>query len=54
MDGHSIVEFLTGADATTLAFTFSRVLHLSAVWGAMTLMFSPMANAYFRSVRRTA
>ncbi|MEN3540878.1 hypothetical protein AAH991_37595 [Microbispora sp. ZYX-F-249] len=38
----------------TLAFTASRVLHLSAVWGAMALMFGPVANAYFRSVRGSA
>ncbi|GGQ20318.1 hypothetical protein [Streptosporangium pseudovulgare] len=53
MEGNSIIEFFAGADAMTLAFTFSRVLHLVAVLGAMALMFSPGANAYFHGAGRS-
>ncbi|GAA2798919.1 hypothetical protein [Nonomuraea dietziae] len=49
--GNSVTTFLTTADAMTLTFTVSRILHLAAVLGAMTLMFSPSANAYFRRKR---
>lgn len=51
LEGNSVVTFLTTADAMTLTFTVSRILHLAAVLGAMTLMFSPSANAYFRRKR---
>ncbi|MCG5215604.1 hypothetical protein [Streptosporangium sp. KLBMP 9127] len=54
MDGNSIGEFFANADAMTLTFTVSRVVHLAAVLGAMVLMFGPAANAYFRGVRRRA
>ncbi|GAA2404465.1 hypothetical protein [Nonomuraea africana] len=46
--GNSAAAFLTSADALTLTFTASRILHLAAVLGAVTLMFSPTSNAYFR------
>ncbi|NUP04091.1 MAG: hypothetical protein HOV97_34375 [Nonomuraea sp.] len=50
LDGGSIAGWAAGADATTWMFAISRVLHLTAVLGAVTLMFQPRANAYFRSV----
>ncbi|MFD1933523.1 MULTISPECIES: hypothetical protein [Nonomuraea] len=46
--GNSVVEFYASADAMTYVFTASRILHLAAVLGAMVLMFSSAANAYFR------
>ncbi|MFI6738765.1 hypothetical protein ACIBI9_38075 [Nonomuraea sp. NPDC050451] len=47
--GGSIGEAVAGADAMALIFAGSRILHVVAVLGAMTLMFQPRANAYFRS-----
>ncbi|NUR86022.1 MAG: hypothetical protein HOY71_18230 [Nonomuraea sp.] len=49
LDGGSIAEWAAGADALTWVFVVSRVLHLTAVLGAVTLMFQPRANAFFRS-----
>lgn len=49
LDGGSVAAWAAGADALTWAFAISRVLHLTAVLGAVTLMFQPRANAYFRS-----
>ncbi|MET7331633.1 hypothetical protein [Nonomuraea sp. NPDC005650] len=47
--GGSIGEAVAGADAMGLLFAGSRILHVVAVLGAVTLMFQPRANAYFRS-----
>ncbi|MEV4580116.1 hypothetical protein AB0K16_43410 [Nonomuraea jabiensis] len=47
--GGSIAEAVAGADAMGLLFAGSRILHVVAVLGAVTLMFQPRANAYFRS-----
>ncbi|MFG6198504.1 hypothetical protein [Nonomuraea sp. JJY05] len=47
--GGSIGEAVAGADAMGLVFAGSRILHVVAVLGAVTLMFQPRANAYFRS-----
>ncbi|GAA2209764.1 hypothetical protein GCM10009850_052230 [Nonomuraea monospora] len=47
--GGSITEAMAGADAMAWVFAASRVLHVLAVLGAVTLMFQPRANAYFRS-----
>lgn len=47
--GGSIAEAVAGADAMGLIFAASRILHVVAVLGAVTLMFQPRANAYFRS-----
>ena len=55
--GHSVGEFLAGADLMVLLFASSRVVHLMAVFAALVLMFRPAANDYFRaarSVRRLA
>jgi hypothetical protein len=49
--GHSVGEFLSGADLMLLLFASSRVVHLSAVFAALVLMFRPAANDYFRAVR---
>src|SRR5215213_6873758 len=53
--GHSVGEFVSGADPMLLLFASSRVVHLIAVFAALVLMFRPTANDYFRaaqSVRR--
>ncbi|MEV4358548.1 hypothetical protein ACWEPL_03315 [Nonomuraea sp. NPDC004186] len=47
--GGSIAEAVAGTDAMGLIFAGSRILHVVAVLGAVTLMFQPRANAYFRS-----
>ncbi|WP_433435169.1 hypothetical protein [Nonomuraea sp. CA-141351] len=47
--GGSISEAVAGADAMGLIFAASRILHVVAVLGAVTLMFQPRANAYFKS-----
>jgi hypothetical protein len=47
--GGSIGEAVAGADAMGLVFAGSRIMHVVAVLGAVTLMFQPRANAYFRS-----
>ncbi|MFI6927528.1 hypothetical protein ACIBIZ_46880 [Nonomuraea spiralis] len=49
LHGGSIAEAAAGADAVAWLFTISRALHLTAVLGAVTLMFQPRANAWFRS-----
>jgi hypothetical protein len=47
--GGSIAEAVAGADAMSVIFAVSRILHVTAVLGAVMLMFQPRANAYFRS-----
>jgi hypothetical protein len=49
--GHSVGEFVAGADPMVLLFASSRVVHLIAVFAALVLMFRPAANAYFRAAR---
>ena len=49
--GHSVGEFLSGADPMLLLFAASRVVHLIAVFSALVLMFRPAANDYFRAAR---
>ncbi|MFF0869193.1 hypothetical protein ACFYUV_46070 [Nonomuraea sp. NPDC003560] len=49
LHGGSIAGAAAGADVVTWLFTISRVLHVTAVLGAVTLMFQPRANAWFRS-----
>ncbi|MFC4121346.1 hypothetical protein [Nonomuraea zeae] len=51
LNGGSIAEVVAGADALWWVFATSRTLHVVAVLGAVTLMFQPRANAYFRSAR---
>ncbi|MFG3441935.1 hypothetical protein ACGF0J_32220 [Nonomuraea sp. NPDC047897] len=48
LDGGSIAAALAEAGVVDLMFMGSRSLHLLAVLGAVTLMFQPRANAYFR------
>ena len=50
-EGHPIGEFVAGADLMLLIFASSRVVHLSAVFAALVLMFRPAANDYFRAAR---
>jgi hypothetical protein len=50
-EGHTIGEFVAGADLMLLLFASSRVVHLMAVFGALVLMFRPAANEYFRAAR---
>lgn len=52
--GNSVVEFFGDADLMTLLFTLSRVVHLAAVLGAMSLMFSPVANPFFHRLQPAA
>jgi hypothetical protein len=47
--GGSIGQAVADADAWALVFAGSRILHVTAVLGAVVLMFQPRANAYFRS-----
>ncbi|MFI7705908.1 hypothetical protein [Nonomuraea sp. NPDC049480] len=54
LDGGSIAEAVAGMDAVSWAFASSRILHLTAVLGAMALMFQPRANAYFASAGAAA
>ncbi|WP_433246160.1 hypothetical protein ACQPYK_44740 [Streptosporangium sp. CA-135522] len=54
LEGNSIGQFLADADVMTLAFTASRIVHLTAVLSAVALMFSSASNAYFRSVSRAS
>ncbi|MFC4119127.1 hypothetical protein [Nonomuraea zeae] len=49
LGGGSIAEVVAGADPLWWVFATSRTLHVAAVLGALTLMFQPRANAYFRS-----
>jgi hypothetical protein len=50
-EGHTIGEFLAGADLMLLLFASSRVVHLMAVFTALVLMFRPAANDFFRAAR---
>ena len=50
-EGHTIGEFVAGADVMVLLFASSRVVHLMAVFAALVLMFRPAANDYFRAAR---
>jgi hypothetical protein len=50
-EGHTIGEFLEGADLMYLLFASSRAVHLIAVFAALVLMFRPAANDYFRAAR---
>jgi len=50
-EGHTIGEFVAGADLMVLLFASSRVVHLIAVFAALVLMFRPAANDYFRAAR---
>lgn len=56
LDGGSVAAALAEAGVVDLVFMGSRSLHLLAVLGAVTLMFQPRSNAYFRdrAVRRTS
>jgi len=51
VEGHTVGEFLAGADLMSLLFASSRVVHLIAVFAALVLMFRPAANDYFRAAR---
>jgi hypothetical protein len=46
--GHSPALAIEHADLSTWLFALSRIGHVSAVLGALVLMFRPAANAYFR------
>jgi hypothetical protein len=46
--GHSPVLAIAHASLFTWLFALSRIGHVSAVLGALVLMFRPAANAYFR------
>jgi len=46
--GHSLAEYFAGAQAMSLLFAASRVIHIAAVFGGLLFMFRPKANAYFR------
>ncbi|NUW43237.1 hypothetical protein [Nonomuraea rhodomycinica] len=48
LDGGSIGDAVAAAGPMDLLFAGSRILHLLAVLGAVTLMFQPRANAFFR------
>ncbi|GAA3256383.1 hypothetical protein [Nonomuraea helvata] len=50
--GGSIGEAVAGADVMGLIFAGSRIMHVVAVLGAVTLMFQPRANAYFKRPAR--
>ncbi|NUU21633.1 MAG: hypothetical protein HOV68_08985 [Streptomycetaceae bacterium] len=49
--GESALSDLLDAGAVDLVFLASRVVHVTAVYAAVVLMFRPAANAYFRAVR---
>ncbi|WP_052850953.1 hypothetical protein [Streptomyces avicenniae] len=49
--GESSLGDIADADAMDLLFGASRTLHVAAVLTAVTLMFLPAANAYFRTER---
>jgi len=51
IEGHTVGEFLAGADLMSLLFASSRVVHLIAVFAALVLMFRPASNDYFRAAR---
>ncbi|MGW5862978.1 hypothetical protein ACWFRJ_12495 [Streptomyces sp. NPDC055239] len=48
-DGHTLGDAFRDLGAVDVLLGASRVLHLSAVLGAMVLMFLPTANAWFRT-----
>ncbi|MEV7562129.1 hypothetical protein [Streptomyces sp. NPDC089795] len=48
LDGGSLADAVSRADALDLVFGASRTVHLLAVLTAVALMFRPAANAYFR------
>ncbi|NUW37392.1 hypothetical protein HTZ77_39235 [Nonomuraea sp. SMC257] len=48
LGGGSIGDALAAWAPMDFAFAGSRILHLLAVLGAVTLMFQPRANAFFR------
>jgi hypothetical protein len=50
--GHTVGEFLAGAGPVPLLFAASRAAHLIAVFAALTFMFRPAANGYFRAAGR--
>ena len=50
--GGSVTEAVAGWAAVDWVFAGSRVLHVTAVLGAVALMFQPRANAYFASLAR--
>ncbi|TDD20944.1 hypothetical protein [Nonomuraea diastatica] len=47
--GGSIGQAVAGTDTMGVVGAAARILHLAAVIGALTLMFQPRANAYFRA-----
>ncbi|MEU4739039.1 hypothetical protein AB0G02_01065 [Actinosynnema sp. NPDC023658] len=49
--GERALSDLLDAGVVDLAFFASRVVHVTAVYAAVVLMFRPAANAYFRAVR---
>jgi hypothetical protein len=49
--GHSIDDYFAGAQAMSLLFAASRVIHIGAVFGGLLFMFRPDANTFFRSAR---
>jgi len=49
LDGNSLSQAVAAADAATMLFASSRILHVAAVIAATVLMFTPAANAYLRS-----
>ncbi|MDF2708816.1 MAG: hypothetical protein K0R62_4468 [Nonomuraea muscovyensis] len=51
LDGGSLGAALAEAGVVDWVFMGSRSLHLLAVLGAVTLMFQPRANAYYRERR---
>lgn len=54
LDGHSLSQAIMEADAMTLVFATSRIIHVAAVLSAVVLMFSPAANVYFRNTSRSS
>jgi hypothetical protein len=46
--GHSLPAAIEHAPLSSWLFAISRIGHVSAVLGALVLMFRPGANAYFR------
>jgi hypothetical protein len=48
--GGSVPEFLAAADGPTIVIVVLRAVHLLAVLAALTAMFRPAANVWFRAV----
>ncbi|MCE0767275.1 hypothetical protein LWC35_30870 [Pseudonocardia kujensis] len=48
--GGSVPEFLAAADGPTIAVVVLRAVHVLAVLAAVTAMFRPAANDWFRAV----